>query len=479
MAAPADRDFFTREIVELNIAQDRLNEAEERLQPLLKAEAAEKRAPNPETTRLLFLLALKSLDKQQFGESKRWEEGLARREGPDGTLWRYCRAWRLVAAAKDQYDPQFVESDRLLGELQKMRPTWSQTFLLEAVILQKRDKLDDAVDAYQKAIQLGCGTRPVYERYVALLGRLGRFAEVDRCLAALKDQLAESAALSAMEISLAAERGQWRQAIEFARNTSETRARDSQTRDPQATISLALLLELDNQGDKAEETLQKALQAAPDNAALHFHLLACYVRNGKKQLAKDCLQQIKLNTALSDIDRMRLLAQGCELIQDAAGAEAAWKAVINLTKDTPQDQLALAEQLKNRDPDAAEKARARRFEDRRRLAARTPVVGLDLARARRRARMGRGDPPPFRKARRSPGGALYQQLQASVLASRGGKKNLEQARGIFEKLVADSQQVRAEDHINLAGVYEIEGKLDQAQAQLRARRKCRIRRPRT
>jgi Flp pilus assembly protein TadD len=61
---------------------------------------------------------------------------------------------------------------------------------------------------------------------------------------------------------------------------------------------------------------------------------------------------------------------------------------------------------------------------------------------------------------------LRQTLQALLYATRGGKKNLEQARAIVEKLVSDPKQASAEETLLLARIYELEGKVEEAKTRL-------------
>ncbi|MCC6127015.1 MAG: tetratricopeptide repeat protein [Pirellulales bacterium] len=465
-APPKLRAPLTRELIGMEIVRDRTKEAGERLRALLDAETAEKsEASDAESIKLIFALAMRMLENNQLSDAKRWEEELARREGTEGTLWRYCRGRRLAAAAKSPNDAEFAEAERALAELKKIRPSWSRGFQLEAAIQERRGRLEDAADAYRNAIQAGCRELAVYEKLLALLYRLGRYAEAERRLAEMQDRAAGSAALTAREISLAAGQGQWREAIELARKNAQI-----QNRDPQAIVSLSRLLVFDDRIAEAEETLLRAIGESPENAALHYQLLWCYQHGGKTQIAKEHLEKIKANAKIPEVERQRLLAEGCELLQDAAGAGAAWQAVIGLTGDAPEEQTALAERLlmADRDPASAEKAlrgvlkKAPETARARQLLAKILVArggerewneALSLVSGKH------ADPQEERQS---------QALKAVIYANRGGKKNLEQARAIYEKLASGPQQARAEDLVFLAQIYKAEGKLEQAREKLRS-----------
>jgi tetratricopeptide (TPR) repeat protein len=461
-AKAGDRISLTIELAGMHIGRNRFDKAGALLRELLKTEAKRPtRTYDAKFVEMLCAMAVQTLVRENPEESIRWERELERVEGSLGTLWRYCRARRLIELAKTADDPQFQDGLRVLGELRSMRPSWAQGFILEAISLEKRGKLDEAADAYRNAIQFGSRRLDNYEKLVGLLNRLGRYADARNCLDEMKDQVAGSTVLTGMEISLATEKGQWQEAIELARKNSEIKDKD-----PQASISLSQLLEMDNQGEQAKRTLEKAIQKSPGNAALHYQLLCYYVRNRQTVDAEAYLTEIDAKSELSAIDRKRLVAQGYELLGDGAKAKAAWLAAVEASKNTPSAQTALAEQLLGREPEAAEMILRRVLKsDASSLRARRLLAQLLLSRGGEKE-WNEALSLLSAKSNDPEEGRMYQELTALIYASRGGKKNLEQARTILEKLVADGRQARAEDFFLLAKIFEAEGNVDQAREQL-------------
>ena len=239
------------------------------------------------------------------------------------------------------------------------------------------------MDAYQNAIRLGYRQLAVYEPLVALLNQLGRYAEAESCLAGLQGQLPGSAFLSSVEISHAAERGQWQQAIELARRTAE-----AQPNNPQAAVWLSRLLETDNQAEAAGEVLEKAAHSNPQESRRTLSVAGILCAERQNGTGKGSTwRNLRKTRELPQADRTLLLAQGYELVRDDAQAKENWKTRKRQTKDTPAEQTTLAKQLLDRDPQAAEKALRRALQLDANYCRRAFHVGQALGQSRRRSRV--------------------------------------------------------------------------------------------
>jgi tetratricopeptide (TPR) repeat protein len=460
---PDDKSRLQRELVAIDLAENRDSDAAKHLGELLQSKASlDAKSLDFETLNLVLTFVEKAVNNHDIESAKRWEGKLLESEGPDGSLWRYARGMRLLAAAKDVKDPEFAEAEKLLAELAKIRPSWSLGCWLGGVILERQGKLEEAVEAFQNAIRLGCRQVAVHERLAALLTQLGRYAEADRCLAGLPGRIPSSLSQSSFEIARAAERGEWQNAIALARRAAEADAGN-----PQAAFTLSRLLEADNQVDAADDVLQRAAQTNSKDPGVHYQILAFYVRNGKTELAKEYLRGLSENVAIPQADRTRVLAQGHELIGDAVKAKETWKTLAGEVKDTAVEQTALGEQLMNRDPEGAEKALRRALQiDKNYGAARVMLAGL-LA--------NRGGEAEWKEALSllsdSLADARQERLRQTVLAlvyaSRGGKANLEKARNIVERLLSDPRRPSIQESLLLAKIYEAEGNVEEARARLK------------
>ena len=136
----------------------------------------------PAVLALISQLVERALEKQDFEEAKLWENKLQNIEGVDGSLWRYCKARRLLSEVSGVNDPKLAEAEKLQAEILTLRPSWSSAYILNALILQRRGKLEQAVEAYQAAIRLGEHKLAVFESLVALLYKLERFSEAEKYL---------------------------------------------------------------------------------------------------------------------------------------------------------------------------------------------------------------------------------------------------------------------------------------------------------
>ena len=429
---------------------------------MLKDHEAESGKPfDPAVLALISQLVERALEKQDFEEAKLWENELQKIEGMDGSLWRYCKARRLLSEVSGVNDPKLAEAEKLQAEILTLRPAWSSAYILNALILQRRGKSEQAAEAYQAAIKLGEHRLAVFESLVALLYKLERFSEAEKYLAQLQDQVPASSVLTSLELADASRHGKWTQAIEIARQGVASRPTD-----PMAYIWLGRMLLADNNTAEAEVALRNAVQYAPANPSAYYAILSFYVQTKQKDKALETIKQITYNKQIPAAARNLLLAQGYDLLQDQEKAKASYSEMAKSVEDTAAAQTNLANQLLKHDPEAAEKALRRalqldpRYSPARRLLARLLVD--------------RGGEKEWQEAitlmdglsvdeRNEP---LNQSLRAAILAQRGGRDNLEKAQQIAEKLVSDSKGTEARDLLLLATIYEAEGKLPEARERL-------------
>ena len=459
---PEERKTLQKQLIQLFILEGRFEDANQELQQILKDREADPSKPS-EPVILAFITQLveHALEKQDIGEAKRWEDELRNIEGVDGSLWRYYKARRLLAEAGGVYDPKLTEAEKLQAEILTLRPSWSSAHILNALILQRRGKYEQAVEAYQAAIRLGERKLAVFESLVMLLYKLERFREAEKYLVQLQDQVPASSILTSLELADATRQGKWTQAIELARQGVARRPQD-----PMAYIWLGRVLLAGNNKAEAEATFREALQHAPADPSVYYALLSFYVQTDQKDKALETITQITDNKQIPNADRNLLLAQGYDLLQDHDKAKASYGELAKSAEDTAADQTKLANQLVRQDPEAAEKALRRALQ--------LEPLYSPARRLLAQILVDRGGEKEWQEAialmdgvsvneRNDP---LNQSLQATLLARRGGRDNLEKARQIVEKLIKDSKDGSARDLQLLAKIYEAEGKWPEARERL-------------
>ncbi len=431
--------------VQLILRQGKLAEAQQVLAQLHQM--------HPSNAAVVRELAELSFELRAFDDVEKWERKLAELEGSDSTHWRYYRARRLLAQTESSTDPRFVEALELQKKIIAERPSWAAGQLLRGLVAQRQGKLDQAIDAYQTAIDLGESRLGVYEQLIELLYQAQRFAEAEKFLARLQDNVALSDRLSSVEISLAYQRGEKERAIELARKAVER-----QPQDPMAQIRLGHTLLLGGEEEEAGKVFRKARQLAPNDVQVWNGLLSYYLRTNQKEQAIQTLENLPNDAKLTAAQRSFILAQGYELIGDGDKAALHYKDAQRLAPQDVAVHLRIAEFLLNRDVEAAERTLRHVLKlDPQQGQARRSLASILVARG------GEAEWQEAQTLLEAGGGAvaasLDQRLQANLLARRGGVKNRTKARQILEQLVLNPQASEPGDRLLLARLYEAEDKL--------------------
>jgi predicted Zn-dependent protease len=181
---------FERELVEFDLAENRRKDAEKRLQSLFsELPSAKNVLLDGALLNLALDVAERAAIERDDKSAEHWETLLWNAEGPDGSLWRFVRARRLLESVEANDDPRFAEAGRLQHEISRIRPSWPLGYLLGGMLLERRGMLNEAADAYQAAASLGCRRPAVDESPAAVFARQGRCEGDKTCSAAMDDRM--------------------------------------------------------------------------------------------------------------------------------------------------------------------------------------------------------------------------------------------------------------------------------------------------
>ncbi len=421
----------------------------------------------PDDVGLVWQLAELALERGDLEAAARWEDSLRELEGPDGSYWRHARARRLLAQARGPDDPRLAVVDELRADLQRRRHTWPAGYTLEGRLCERLGRSGRAIAAYEKAIQLGERRVAVYERLLALLYAKERFEKASKYLSRIRTAVPASQALSALDVHVAARLGDRARALEAARRGVENRPDD-----PMARIWLGQMLLGDGQTDRAEAALREAVRLAPDDRRAFDALFTFYVDTGRLDQARETLERLAEECALSDGQRALALAGGYRRIGDREAAETYYRQLEDLAPNDVAVQKRLGALLFESDPQGAEEALRRAL----RLAPDDREVRRNLA----RLLASRGGLKRWKEAQallRQDGSAdepsaADRRLEAQLLVQRGGKENLAEAKRLVERLVRDQETVVPQDHLLLASLYEWEDKPYAADREYAALAEC-------
>ena len=360
--------------------------------------------------------------------AEQWEGKLRDLEGPDSPYadyCDYCKVRRLLAAAKGQQDPKFVEAAKLLSDLERRQPDSGHLRYLRGVTLQVQGERPEAIEAYQDAIRLGMQTASVYERLIALLGDEGRFDEARTYLSKAKDRGISSDRLGELETA--------------------------------AELSHAQTLAANEKPEEAEAAFQEAIRRAPTNWRPYIALFNFYLQTKHKDLASQTLRELEENVNLSPGELAFLLAESYERLGDLEQAEANYREAQRLNPENTVIQMRLASFLTRagKAHEAEAILRAVVEKDPRADAARYQLADILVARggkeewqeALKFLEQSGTDESVFNLDRR---------LQALLLIKRGGRNNLKKARELLEGLVLNTEDPADANRLLLAQVYEAE-----------------------
>ncbi len=379
---------------------------------------------NPADPRPLQVLANLALRRSDYRDLEKWEMQLKQAEGEAGPAWKYYRARRLLAKAKDSRDPLLEEASELEAKIRAQWPQRSATFLLTGLIAERKGELDGAITAYRRAMELGERTVFLYKRLVRLLIGTGQIEAADKLLAEVPSQVPLSDDLTAAKMVVYSQQGKPALVREVAEKALEARPND-----PRQYLRVGRLLESEKKFEQAENTFRKAAELAPDNLIVLGELFRFYCASKQPEKAEQVLTTIAGNAKLDKVLRMLAVATCHQLLGRTKEAETAYRKAAKMAPDNLVAQGLLVRFLLSQP--AKEK-----WEE-----AKGILEGL---------------------AEKKPDSAPLRRALARVKASLGSAKDRKEACDLLETLVENPEQATDVDHRYLAGLYESQRDIESA-----------------
>lgn len=400
----------------------------------------------PSRTNYLYQLAEIALRSGNYEECKLWEQKIREVEGFSSALYRYFRSRRLLAQAESADSRAFSqavkEQDRIVSE----RPMWAPAYELKGIVEQRRGRLENASDAFETAIRLGDTRSSTYQRLVLLLYQQKKFAEADRYLKRLSEEVPQSQALSNLAMSIAAGLNDADRAAAIAKQGVEHRPED-----PSAWLWYGQMLLLADDDAAAEKAFQQAIELAPHDPQTWNGMFTYYLRTEKQDEARELIDELPQRLELGPGDMAFVQAQGYELLGDRAAAAAKYQKAAELIPENFTLQMRIARFHHRSQPDVAEKALRQ---------------ALDLEPASGPARRALAalltDKGAWQEARElltkhdAESSTIDQRVHAALLALRRSEdrvSDLESAKRILEDIVRSSSGAADADNLLLALIY--------------------------
>lgn len=251
--------------------------------------------------------------------------------GVDDVAYRLCRAQELLwsGTATNQpisrRDPRLEEAARLLEDVLVDAPEVPAAHLIRGQVLERLDRVDDAIVAYRRAWDRGAAA--ALPRLVELLTRRRRFEE----LAALRTS-APAVQLDRLSAQASFRAGDYDSAGRYAEKAALDDAGSAGSRTWQARM-----LELIGKPDEAEAALRSLAEQTPAEIAPWLALVRSLASHGK---AGDVARAIdRARGAIKDEDARLVEARLRWAGDDPAAAEAAFSAAIRARPDASEPRL--------------------------------------------------------------------------------------------------------------------------------------------
>lgn len=253
-------------------------------------------------------------------------------EGEDGTEWRYVRGRRLLAAGTIDVSPDMTEIVDLAGFLDRNRPQWAESHILQGMLSERQGNLARAIRELNRAVRNGAQELVVFEKLTDLMYRQGMISEARIVLDKLGQQSNRSRKLSSLAMELAG--GADRDQLEVANSGVLARPKD-----PMAWLWLAQVTEVHSRNaiesvriaelDKAEQAFVKANELTNNsdiriiNAQFNFY----WVQDRKAE-ALEVMERVKAAGGIDAAIRFLSLGQMYLTVGEVSSAIEAFQSSI-------------------------------------------------------------------------------------------------------------------------------------------------------
>lgn len=420
-------------------------------------------AHRPQSAELVAQLADLDLAQEDWSDLQERIAQLKATEGADGLWWRLFEARRLLAATgPNDRATAMAQAAALHDEIRRLRSWWPGAELLRAILAEEQGRNLEAVDAYMAAERGGFQQPFVYQSLVKLLYRLGRFEEADAWLAQLQRQSPLDARMMDLAWSSAAQRDQSELALQLARENVEHHPDEAA-----AHVWLAQMLWLSQQPQAAMDSVRRAEALEPRDVAVWSGILTFYLRSGDTDGVVRSLQRIVDQPLVAPALRHSIAAQTYQRLGRRDEAQAAYDDALAADPADSALKVRYAAFLQPLEPQKAENvlrdllAIQPDYHPARQLLATWLHWKVDPSSQVEARELLQADSSDQQQQ------ASDRRLEAMLLLRRGGEADLQTARDLLEKLVADPQNSSDEDRLLLAHLYEQSDDIPAAQEQLR------------
>ena len=288
--AGADRARLLRDLAETWSLLGASRSAEQTWQRLVQEQ------PNDHRARLSLIEFL--VQGGKVDEARQTLTVLDKLEGDKAAFGHYGQALLLVAESSGRAE-KLSEARKRLGQAHNLRPDWGRPPLLEATIDELEGKIDQAIQHYRQAFDLGERTPRIVYRLVQLLQGRRHFSEAGNVLAAFEMQSVLSPDLARMGADIALAGNKIDRALALSRLAVPGDSRDYRDFLWLAHVYQQAERDAKEPGPKqshlqeADTCLRQATALAPHAPDTWIALVEHLVRTDRAALIPEVLQQAK------------------------------------------------------------------------------------------------------------------------------------------------------------------------------------------
>lgn len=397
-------------------------------------------------------------------------ERLKEAEGEaEGTLWRYAEAGRLIARARGgpaagvagaaptattppgRADDLRAARD-LLDRVAARRADWARVPLMRAAIAEIEGKPDEAIAAYQRAVELGDRQVGVVARLVELLYQAKRYADADAAIRRLGEEgRAADGRLRRIQVENLIGLGDRDRALEAVSDAIPPGSTDYRDYAWLGRVYAAL-----REPERAEAQFRRAVELAPEAPEPWLTLIQFLARTGRPPAAVEA--EVDRAAAALPTDQAALfLARAYEIVGRADRADELFRKALAARPNDPttiraavdyflsRDQLPIAEPLLRAAIDAPDATPEHRAWARRTLA-------LALSRPAQEARYQQALELIDENIQADPASTDEKRVKGYILAARADRR-----REAIDAFEAVGPALTPDDRLILARLYEAVG----------------------
>ena len=236
------------------------------------------------------------------------------RKGRESAEWKWAKAAFITKEVRSQDLPRSAldEARALLNDAIAQRENWEPLHRLDGEIHLLDDDMDAAIEAYERAVELGSGNAEAIRRLARLYYEKRDFEKSMRMLEKLPRSMWE-AYDQQINVDMMARTGQLPEDLEY----------DKDSKEPNDHLTIGGILARAGRYEEAEQAFRRAVQLDPTRSTTWGSLFELHMKMGDEEQAREVLQ-----TAVGKVDDKNaplLFGMSYHMLKDWDAAETEFK----------------------------------------------------------------------------------------------------------------------------------------------------------